>query len=53
MVVNIYGDRDVPEPEKYPVIRDTLKGRSERIVDIVIEQRPGMIPGRRAHHSDA
>ena len=41
-----YGDRDKAEPEKYSVIRDALKRRSDRIVDVVIVQRPSMIPDR-------
>ena len=46
MIVYIYDDRDRPEPEKYPAIRDALKRRSDRIVDVVVVQRPSMIPGR-------
>jgi len=46
MIVYIYDDRDKPEPENYPKIRDTLKQRSDRIVDVVVVQRPSMIPGR-------
>jgi hypothetical protein len=46
MVVYIYDDRDKPEPEKYPVIRNALKRRSDRIVDVVIVRRPSMIPDR-------
>ena len=37
-------DIDTPEPEKYPVIRDALKKRSNRIIDVVVVQRPCMIP---------
>lgn len=46
MVVYIYDDRDAPEPENYPAIRDAIRRRSERIVDVVIVQRPSMIPDR-------
>ena len=46
MIVYIYDDRDKPEPEKYPAIRDALKRRNERIVDVIIVQRPSMIPNR-------
>ncbi|HEV2100993.1 MAG TPA: hypothetical protein VGR45_18955 [Stellaceae bacterium] len=46
MIVYVYDDRDVPEPEKYPTIRDAIKRRSGRIVDVVIIQRPSMIPDR-------
>jgi hypothetical protein len=46
MVVCVYDERDTPEPEKYPAIRDALKRRSERIVDVVVVQRPSMIPDR-------
>ena len=46
MIVYIYDDRDTPEPEKYPAIRNALKLRSERIAGVVIVQRPSMIPNR-------
>ena len=46
MIVYIYDDRDRAEPEKYPVIRDALIRRSDRIVDVVLVQRPSMIPNR-------
>jgi hypothetical protein len=46
MVVYVYDDMDKPEPEKYPAIRDALKRRSDRIVDVVVVQRPSMIPDR-------
>lgn len=46
MIVYIYDDRDRPEPEKYAAIRDALKRRSERIVDVIIVPRPSMIPDR-------
>lgn len=46
MIVYIYDDRDTPEPEKYPLIRDAFKRRSERIEDVIIIQRPSMIPNR-------
>ena len=46
MIVYIYDDRDKPEPEKYPAIRDALKRRSDRIVNVVIVRRPSMIPNR-------
>lgn len=53
MVVYVYDDRDTPEPEKYPAIRDALRRRSERIVDVVIVQRPSMIPDRRSRARQA
>jgi hypothetical protein len=46
MIVYIYDDRDAPEPENYPAIRDAIRRRSERIVDVVLVQRPSMIPDR-------
>jgi len=46
MIVYIYDDRDAPEPENYPAIRDAIRRRSERIVDVVIVRRPSMIPER-------
>jgi len=47
MIVYIYDDRDKPEPENYPAIRDAFKRRSNRIVEVVIVQRPSMIPNRK------
>ena len=46
MIVYIYDDRDRPEPEKYPGIRDALKRRSDKIVDVILVRRPSMIPDR-------
>ena len=39
-------ETEIAEPENYPVIRDALKRRSKRIADVVIVQRPSMIPNR-------
>jgi len=50
MVVYVYDDRDRPEPEKYPVIQEALKRRSDRILDVVVVQRPSMIPERGQRH---
>ena len=50
MIVYIYDDRDRPEPEKYSMIRNALKQRSARIVDVVIVQRPSIIPNRNQRH---
>lgn len=52
MIVYIYDDRDRPEPEKYPLIRDAFSRRDERIVDVVIIQRPSMIPNQNARGGD-
>jgi len=46
MIVYVYDDRDGPEPEKYPAVRDAFRRRSQRIVDVVIVPRPSMIPDR-------
>ena len=46
MIVYIYDDRDTPQPENYPAVRDALLRRDDRIVDVVIVQRPSMIPDR-------
>ena len=48
MIVYIYDDRDTPQPENYPAVRDALLRRDDRIVDVVIVQRPSMIPDRDA-----
>ena len=47
MIVYIYDDRDKPEPERYSMIRNALKQRSARIVDVVIVQRPSIIPDQK------
>ena len=46
LIICNYNDRDRPEPEKYPAIRDTLRRHSYRIVDVVVVRRPSMIPDR-------
>ena len=46
MIVYIYDDRDEPQPENYPTVRDALLRRDDRIVDVVIVRRPSMIPDR-------
>ena len=46
MIVYIYDDGDHPEPENYSVIRDALKRRSDRILDVIVVRRPSMIPDR-------
>ena len=46
MIVYIYDDRDRPEPERYSMIQNALKQRSARIVDVVIVQRPSVIPNQ-------
>jgi hypothetical protein len=46
MIVYVYDDRDVPEPEKYCAIKAALKARSERIVEVIIVRRPSMVPNR-------
>ena len=46
LIVYIYDDNDAPQPERYPTIRDSLKRRDERIIDVVVVQRPSMIPDR-------
>jgi hypothetical protein len=50
MVIYIYDDRDKPEPERYPAMQDAFKRRSSRITDVVIVQRPSMIPNRDQRH---
>jgi hypothetical protein len=48
MIIYIYDDRDTPEPEKYPALRDAFRRRSNRIVDVILVRRPSMIPNRGA-----
>lgn len=45
MIVYIYDDSDRPEPEKYDGVRNALCKR-ERIEDVIIVQRPSMLPNR-------
>jgi len=47
MVVFIYDDCDRPRPERYATLATALK-RRERVADVVIVRRPGMIPDRTA-----
>jgi hypothetical protein len=45
MIVFVYDDCDSPQPEKHDSLRNALTKR-ERIEDVVIVQRPSMIPNR-------
>jgi len=47
MVVVIYDDSDRPQPERYGGLIAALT-RHQRVRDVVIVQRPSMIPGRTA-----
>ena len=47
MIVYIYDDMDKAEPEKYPIIKDTLIRVSSRVKDVVIVRRPSAIPSRK------
>ena len=46
MVVYVYDDSDTPRPESYATVRGALMRRDSRIVDVVVIQRPSMIPNR-------
>lgn len=46
MIVYIYDDMDKQEPEKYPIIKDTLIRLSPRVKDVVLVRRPSIIPDR-------
>lgn len=45
MIVFIYDDCDKHHPEKYEILRHALKQR-ERIEEVIIVRRPGMLPDR-------
>lgn len=45
MIVFIYDDCDHHRPESYDSLRNALMAR-ERIEDVIILRRPGMIPPR-------
>jgi hypothetical protein len=46
MIVYIYDDSDVPHSERYDTLRSALKQRDHRIGEVIVVQRPGMIPPR-------
>jgi len=46
MIVFVYDDSDKVHPERYDTLRSALQLRDERVNDVIIVQRPGMIPGR-------
>lgn len=43
-----YDDSDNPEPEQYAAVCAALKRQDDRIVDVIIVQRPSMIRNRNA-----
>lgn len=48
MTVYVYDDSDRPHPEHYDTLRSALKQRDQRIVDVIVVQRPGKLPNRNA-----
>lgn len=50
MVVYVYDDSDAHHPERYSALENALKQR-ERIEEVIIVRRPGMIPPRRSRKS--
>ena len=46
MVVYVYDDADEHHPERYDALRNALRQRDSRIVEVVIVRRPGMLPNR-------
>lgn len=46
MIVYIYDDSDAPRAERYDTLRSALKHRDIRVGEVIIVQRPGMIPPR-------
>jgi hypothetical protein len=47
MVVYVYDDSDDAAPERYAVLRNALRARDSRLIDVVVVRRPSMIPGRK------
>ena len=47
LVAFVYDDCDRAQPERYAALTTALK-RRERVADVVIVRRPGMIPDRGA-----
>jgi len=52
MVAYIYDDCDSHHPELYDTLRNALRQRDARIIDVVIVRRPGMIPDRAQRKSN-
>ena len=46
LVVYVYDDCDTQHPEQYDVLKNALKAR-DRVDDVVIVRRPGMLPPRK------
>ena len=46
LIVYVYDDCDDHHPQRYDSFRDALMKRDDRVLDVVIVRRPGMIPNR-------
>lgn len=46
LVVYVYDDCDTQHPEQYDVLKNALKAR-DRVDDVIIVRRPGMLPPRK------
>ena len=51
LLVYVYDDQDHAEPEKRDLLRQALKARDKRIVEVIVVQRPGMMPPRSGRDS--
>lgn len=47
LIAYIYDDSDAHHPERYESLRNALRLRDERVIDVVIVRRPGMMPSRK------
>jgi hypothetical protein len=47
LVVYVYDDCDTQHPEQYDVLKNALKSRDQRVEDVIIVRRPGMLPPRK------
>jgi hypothetical protein len=47
LIVYVYDDCDTQHPEQYDILKSALKSRSQRIDDVIIVRRPGMLPPRK------
>lgn len=47
LIVYVYDDCDTQHPEQYDILKDALKARDQRIEDVVIVRRPGILPPRK------
>jgi len=48
LVVYVYDDSDTPAPESYDQLRQALRARDDRVVEVLFVRRPSVMPERNA-----